>query len=71
MDRPKYNKPRPDSQWARKADEAVARFTHDILGIARDADVDYAYAGNKGGRSAEITRVMDINASVVKDLLKK
>lgn len=65
-----YNR-RPRSSWAKKANDAVARFTHDILGIARDAGVDFAYAGNKGNRAQEINRVMTINSNVVKDLVEK
>lgn len=55
----------------KKTDKIVASFTSELLGLAREADVDFEYAGNKGGLTEEINRVMKINAGVVNDLLTK
>lgn len=57
--------------WQRKVDDAVAKFTRDVLGIANDAKVPFDYAGNNGNARQEINRVMKINSETVDRLLKK
>jgi hypothetical protein len=66
-----YHRPANRSPWIAAVDTAVADFTKNILGLARKAEVDFAYAGNKGDRASEINRVMKINTGVVKDLVKE
>ncbi len=53
-----------------KTDDIVADFTRNILDLARKNGVDFDYVGNKGNRSTEIERTMDVNNKVVKGLLK-
>lgn len=59
------------SNIVKQTDGAVAAFTRRILGIARQNNVDFDYAGRGHSKPAEILRVMKINNRVVSDLLKK
>jgi len=57
--------------FKKRTDEIVANFTKDLLGLAREGNVDFDTAGVLESRAAEVTRVMEINNDVVKALLEK
>ena len=54
-----------------KVDQAVAKFTHELLGIARKQKVDFAYVGAKATKPDEINKVMQVNTKAVSDILSK
>lgn len=52
-------------------DDIVARFTHEILGLANKKGIDFAYVSPKPTSREEILKVMSVNMRVVKHLLRK
>jgi len=59
------------ADWQKRTDEIVANFTKDLLGLAREGNVDFDTAGVLDSREAEVKKVMEINNDVVKALLEK
>jgi len=59
------------SPWITAVDNAVARFTRDVLSTARKAKVPFEYTGNKGDRASEIRRTLTIDNEAVARVLRK
>lgn len=54
-----------------KVDNAVASFTRELLGVAREQDIDFAAIGPLKSKSEEVLAVLQENLKVAKRLLRK
>lgn len=55
----------------KRVDQAVAKFTRDILSIARENKVDFDYVGQRSTAYEEIMESLKVNLQATKDVLNK
>lgn len=57
------------SETLKKTDDIVAKFTQELLDLAREKNIDFGYVGHLKTRPDEIIKVMQENQKVVGKLV--